>query len=124
MFFKTCISFNVKQSQMLRVSRDDFFSNLTPRGQKGCYSMWIFERIKICKQVKSYKTVILLVNFFSRIHHEDILFTDWQTPKKPGCFQLSGIEEVKTRIGDYLLKYKIFGKHEQAELYNCFNTMW
>ena len=68
---------------------------------------------------------ILTVNkFFSRIRHEDILFTDWLAQNNPESLQLSGVEEVKARIGEYLLKYKIFGKHEKAELQNCLNKQW
>ena len=72
--------------------------------------------------VRVFKNLLLI--FFSRIRHEDILFTDWLSQNSPESLQLSGVEEVKARIGEYLLKYKIFGKHEKAELQDCLNRQW
>ena len=67
--------------------------------------------------------------FYFRIRKEDILFTDWLVEDVPGNidsdhFQLSGIKEVKKRIGEYLLKYKIYTKQEQEELEKCLNSKW
>ncbi|XP_065648208.1 uncharacterized protein LOC101241641 isoform X3 [Hydra vulgaris] len=57
------------------------------------------------------------------ISHNDILFTDWmvgdESSGDSSTFGLFGVEEIKKRIREYLIQYKIYDKNDE-ELNKCF----
>lgn len=58
-----------------------------------------------------------------QVDSKDILFTDWLVgdteTKAVQDFGLCGVEEVKRRIRQYLLKYGIYDEAEEDELIQC-----
>ena len=62
-----------------------------------------------------------------QVNSDDILFTDWLVgdteTKAVQDFGLCGVEEVKRRIQQYLLKYGIYDEAEDAELIQCISKV-
>ena len=58
------------------------------------------------------------------------MFTDWLAKTDANDdpdgkkFRFSGVAEVRRRISDYLLKYKVFTNDEKEELHRVLNTKW
>ena len=62
-----------------------------------------------------------------KVELNDILFTDWFTGDNPSGkvndFGLCGIEDVKNRIKQYLLKYGIYHETEEHGLLQSVSTL-
>jgi hypothetical protein len=61
----------------------------------------------------------------SSVSSEDILFTDWMVGDETGgdaeVVGIVGIEEVKKRMKEYLVKYNIYAEDDD-ELKKCFDV--
>ena len=62
-----------------------------------------------------------------QVELQDILFTDWITgdnqSSKEKDFGLCGVDDVKTRIKKYLLKYGVYDEMEEDGLLQCVSAL-
>lgn len=62
-----------------------------------------------------------------KVELKDILFTDWIMADSPSAkvkdFGLCGVEDVKHRIKQYLIKYGIYHETEEHELLQSVSTL-